>query len=1284
MTEFSIIVVATGDCPGLQATMQLLSADPALNLDITILAPADTTVPHSGWLEGSIQYFEGDIAIALQDRAASAPGKLMAVIQAGTLLSPEAIRAVAQARRADGAAFVLGAAITPGDTQAPEPVTIELPEAAAQSALLGTIPPLSQAAFVEPALYRAFGPWWPGEGERAFAGALGAILSSRVPTSFLSYPLVFLPEVGQPAVVADQLDRLRANFPEFLICDDDADMIASVVNGRDARDVASRLIAFRSPRLNIALCQELAKQGRRQEAIDTYGGVDWTRGPAKFVHTASLRERTPLFTVLIATFNAAVDLPATLRSIEAQNRSDIECIVLDGSSRDDTLKIAAQWPHVVSQCFSQRDDGLYDALNKGLLVARGSLIGIVGAGDVYLPGGLDAIADTFYREGTDVYGGQTLELRNDGTLHKRKDEPWGLNAFVSGGPVGHNGMFATRSIYDKVGYFGRTYPMAEDTRWMHRAIHAGASFSYVARPVVMFPLTGMSNNNPDLVWQEAGGLIRQNFPNVPLEHEDALALLYGSRGWSPPETVRPVLQKYDSLDLNVSMAEALRAENVPLEKMLEIFDNVKWDEIAELYKLQKLNYVDLKIDSPLLSIVLPSYNVGQYLGKTLYTILSQGFDDLEVIVVDDGGPDHTLAVARAFEALDGRVKILSQPNGGLAQARLSGLTICRGKYVWFVDSDDHLRANSLGRIARVLREESPDAYLVNFAFIDENGVISNDSITKPALVGMVWRPSRNEQLYCSIAGWNAQTWRFIIKKELLERHQLTFPVGYYYEDHHFALSLVNAVDNIYIDPVVSYYYLRRSGSIMTVRSRRVFDFLHIRRLCLDFLSAQGLLFRMPGLALTYAMPSMFIEHMVDDAFKSEFVNAVLADLRDDERMLIYRYGGSAELNMIRTYSPDWIAHWSKQDGSKYQAMMKASERMFVPSSQAGEALHPLSSTLTQHQVVGLWDVEDGSSIPGAPSAFAWSNGQDVFVRLDLRGYSRPVFHIRFRNVIEGQAVLFETDRFMSSWPCIGPDISKRIEYKFPLDKTGDDAIVHMRALVRSFMQGRELGFIIESLDVFDEDIGGHLPTIAPRMQFQPVVAGKDSRTESMYVDVRVQQESRPYVIVGDQCDIGGSFVFERGVGQITIGNNTSIGGGSLIICTQPGGIRIGRNVMLSWDVTVMDSNAHSLDRAMRENDADDWRLGLLRGQMGTFKTWYDVTSAPIVIGDGAWIGFGSVIMKGVTIGEGAVVASHSVVTKDVPPNCVVGGNPAKILARPNNAEEIRSNDRKGIKADVSA
>lgn len=101
--------------------------------------------------------------------------------------------------------------------------------------------------------------------------------------------------------------------------------------------------------------------------------------------------------------------------------------------------------------------------------------------------------------------------------------------------------------------------------------------------------------------------------------------------------------------------------------------------------------------------------------------------------------------------------------------------------------------------------------------------------------------------------------------------------------------------------------------------------------------------------------------------------------------------------------------------------------------------------------------------------------------------------------------------------------------------------------------------------------------------------------------------------------------------------------------------------MFSWGCTVIDNDAHSLNSFERINDVNDWKRGVDENKVGFYKNWEKVKSAPIKICDKAWIGFNSIILKGVTIGEGAIVGAGSVVTKDVLPYSIVAGNPAKFI-----------------------
>lgn len=157
----------------------------------------------------------------------------------------------------------------------------------------------------------------------------------------------------------------------------------------------------------------------------------------------------------------------------------------------------------------------------------------------------------------------------------------------------------------------------------------------------------------------------------------------------------------------------------------------------------------------------------------------------------------------------------------------------------------------------------------------------------------------------------------------------------------------------------------------------------------------------------------------------------------------------------------------------------------------------------------------------------------------------------------------------------------------------------------------------------------------------------------------VSPERRIYVKVGDRCIINADVIFESIEGYIEIGNNVQIGSAKLISRKE---IIIGNDVTMAWDITIYDHNSHSLDWNYRQHDNSRAYNDLMRtGNMITNKDWTDVISKPVYINDKVWIGFGVTILKGVTIGEGAVIGACSVVTKDVPPWTVVGGNPALVL-----------------------
>jgi galactoside O-acetyltransferase len=148
----------------------------------------------------------------------------------------------------------------------------------------------------------------------------------------------------------------------------------------------------------------------------------------------------------------------------------------------------------------------------------------------------------------------------------------------------------------------------------------------------------------------------------------------------------------------------------------------------------------------------------------------------------------------------------------------------------------------------------------------------------------------------------------------------------------------------------------------------------------------------------------------------------------------------------------------------------------------------------------------------------------------------------------------------------------------------------------------------------------------------------------------IKMKNNCKLLIGEDSIIEGNLIFERENTSIAIGSRTFIGSSSLI-CAEK--ITVGSDVLISWGCTIVDHNSHSVYFYERKDDVKKWSKGE--------KDWTNVIHKPIVVEDKAWIGFNSIILKGVIIGEGAIVGAGSIVTKDVPPYTIVAGNPTRII-----------------------
>jgi glycosyltransferase involved in cell wall biosynthesis len=261
-------------------------------------------------------------------------------------------------------------------------------------------------------------------------------------------------------------------------------------------------------------------------------------------------------TVIIPTFNSAKLIGNAIDSVSGQGGVDTQIVVVDGASTDATCEVVRQRAAPGLALVSEPDRGIYDAINKGIALAEGALIGVLGSDDRYTEGAL-ALAVAAHRAGqTDIVAGRT----NIGGV-ARADEAYGVNALISGIPFGHNAMFAGSKAYRTVGLYNIAYKICADADWVHRAIRMGLSCTRVDAVFVEFGEDGTSSIRSDVTMDETYAVIRSNFKDLSLK--EAKALLYAVRGWGLVEDPKAVAARHgDDALLAAAVAAAFPASGV--------------------------------------------------------------------------------------------------------------------------------------------------------------------------------------------------------------------------------------------------------------------------------------------------------------------------------------------------------------------------------------------------------------------------------------------------------------------------------------------------------------------------------------------------------------------------------------------------------------------------------------------------------------------------------------------------------------------------------------------------
>ena len=269
-----------------------------------------------------------------------------------------------------------------------------------------------------------------------------------------------------------------------------------------------------------------------------------------------------------------------------------------------------------------------------------------------------------------------------------------------------------------------------------------------------------------------------------------------------------------------------------------------------------------------LSIIVPIYNSENTLERCLESILSQTYQNFELICVNDGSRDTSASILSRYSKKDSRILIINKANGGLSSARNAGIEIASGKFIGFVDADDYVEPNLFEVL--VTQMTNLQCQLVgcgtNVIYEDWSALKGDDELSFKVKLGNKEKVSSG-----MMKKMDTHVWNKIFLKKIIDRYNLRFPVGYWYEDVPFVWSYVAVSETVSFTNQKLYNYIRSSNTIMGAtyqgNNLKALDHLKVLDLVYDFL----------------------LEHHKLNILKKDFYDLVISHILKTNRYLSFKH-----------------------------------------------------------------------------------------------------------------------------------------------------------------------------------------------------------------------------------------------------------------------------------------------------------------------------------------------------------------------------------------------------------
>jgi glycosyltransferase involved in cell wall biosynthesis len=223
----------------------------------------------------------------------------------------------------------------------------------------------------------------------------------------------------------------------------------------------------------------------------------------------------------------------------------------------------------------------------------------------------------------------------------------------------------------------------------------------------------------------------------------------------------------------------------------------------------------MKSNNPVISVVVPVYNVELYLKRCINSIIEQSYANIEIILVDDGSTDGSPEICDSYAKTDSRIRVLHKENGGLSSARNAGVDIMRGEYVLFIDSDDYIDKDMISKLYLVAQDKEADIATCQFIKVFDDGrheyFSDNQNMN-------IWTGEQSlvQMFYPGGIGWSACN--KIYRATLFEN--IRYVEGIYGEDMATTYKLYEKCKVVVETPYRLYFYYIRNNSITGQKSAK--------------------------------------------------------------------------------------------------------------------------------------------------------------------------------------------------------------------------------------------------------------------------------------------------------------------------------------------------------------------------------------------------------------------------------------------------------------------------------